>query len=63
MVSGKAEWLQVISGQETIEELASKLGTFTLILGLLLFLNFTIMLMIQKPKTKIVNSVITQAEN
>ena len=38
------------SAQETIEELAIKLGSFTLILGLLLFANFFTMLMIQKPK-------------
>ena len=38
------------SSQQTIEELAMKLGSFTLILGLLLFANFFIMLMIQKPK-------------
>jgi hypothetical protein len=38
------------SAQETIEELSLKIGSFTLILGLLLFLNFFIMLMIQRPK-------------
>lgn len=38
------------SAQETIEELSVKIGSFTLILGLLLFLNFFIMLMIQRPK-------------
>ena len=38
------------SVQTTIEELAMKLGGFTLILGLLLFSNFFIMLFIQKPK-------------
>lgn len=41
---------QLISSQETIEELAVKLGSFTLILGLLLFFNFFIMLLIQRPK-------------
>lgn len=41
---------QLLSSQETIEELAVKLGSFTLILGLLLFFNFFIMLMIQRPK-------------
>lgn len=41
---------QLQSSQETIEELAVKLGSFTLILGILLFLNFFIMLMIQRPK-------------
>lgn len=38
------------SVQATIEELAMKLGGFTLILGLLLFANFFMMLLIQKPK-------------
>ncbi len=38
------------SSQQTIEELSIKLGSFTLILGLLLFANFFIMLIIQKPK-------------
>lgn len=41
---------QLLSSQETIEELAVKLGSFTLILGLLLFFNFFIMLIIQRPK-------------
>ncbi len=41
---------QLLSSQETIEELAVKLGSFTLILGLLLFFNFFIMLLIQRPK-------------
>lgn len=49
-VEGKAIMAQVISTQETIEQLAVKLGSFTLVLGVLLFLNFFIMLMIQKPK-------------
>ena len=40
----------LVSAQQTIEELSLKIGSFTLILGLLLFLNFFIMLMIQKPK-------------
>ncbi|MBA3680609.1 MAG: hypothetical protein H0W73_05520 [Bacteroidetes bacterium] len=48
----KVYWEQLISGQETIEQLASKLGVFTLVLGLLLFLNFFIMLIIQKPKNQ-----------
>jgi len=47
---GKPVWEQLISSQDTIEQLASKLGAFTLVLGVLLFLNFFIMLMIQKPK-------------
>ena len=38
------------SVQAPIEELAMKLGGFTLILGLLLFANFFMMLLIQKPK-------------
>ncbi len=50
MRDGKVTWEQLASSQETIEQLASKLGAFTLVLGLLLFLNFFIMLMIQKPK-------------
>lgn len=49
-INGKVTWEQILSTQEAIEQLASKLGAFTLILGLLLFLNFFIMLMIQKPK-------------
>lgn len=44
---------QLISSQETIEELAMKLGSFTLILGLLLFFNFFIMLLIQRPKRQV----------
>lgn len=44
---------QLISSQEMIEELAMKLGSFTLILGLLLFFNFFIMLLIQRPKRQI----------
>jgi len=40
------------SSQQTIEELAIKLGSFTLILGVLLFLNFFIMLMLPKPHHK-----------
>ncbi len=52
---GKVTWEQLADGQETIEQLASKLGVFTLILGLLLFLNFFIMLIIQKPKDQTQN--------
>jgi len=46
------QWIYdpLASVQATIEELAMKLGGFTLILGLLLFANFFIMLLIQKPK-------------
>src|SRR5438105_6791603 len=40
----------LINSQATIEELAIKLGSFTLILGLLLFVNFSIMLMLPKPR-------------
>ncbi|MCE3228752.1 MAG: hypothetical protein K0S32_3303 [Bacteroidetes bacterium] len=50
-LEGKMWWdTRVMNGQETIEQLASKLGAFTLVLGVLLFLNFFIMLIIQKPK-------------
>lgn len=48
---------QLLSSQETIEELAVKLGSFTLILGLLLFFNFFIMLLIQRPKKAIVQQI------
>lgn len=41
---------QITGSQELIEVLASKLGGFTLLLGVLLFLNFAIMIMIQSPK-------------
>jgi len=41
---------QLVSTQQTIEELSLKIGSFTLVLGILLFMNFFIMLMIQKPK-------------
>lgn len=44
------------STQQTIEELSLKIGSFTLILGLLLFLNFFIMLMIQRPKKQVSSS-------
>jgi hypothetical protein len=43
-------YAQLGSTQQTIEELSLKIGSFTLILGLLLFMNFFIMLMIQRPK-------------
>jgi hypothetical protein len=43
--------------QQTIEELAIKLGSFTLILGLLLFLNFFIMLMLPKPKVQQIQNI------
>ena len=43
----------LVSTQQTIEELSVKIGSFTLILGLLLFLNFFIMLMIQRPKKQV----------
>ena len=41
---------QMNSSQQTIEELAIKLGSFTLVLGILLFINFFIMLILPKPK-------------
>jgi hypothetical protein len=43
----------MLSSQECIEILATKLGGFTLMLGLLLFINFFIMLLIQKPKKQV----------
>jgi hypothetical protein len=43
--------------QQTIEELAIRLGSFTLILGLLLFLNFFIMLMLPKPKAQQIQNI------
>ena len=49
-IDNKLVYEQLASSQQTIEELAMKLGGFTLTLGLLLFINFIIMLMIQKPK-------------
>lgn len=55
MRDGRATWEQLATTQETIEQLAGKLGAFTLVLGLLLFLNFFIMLMIQKPKHNVAN--------
>ncbi|MCE3258597.1 MAG: hypothetical protein K0S12_238 [Bacteroidetes bacterium] len=58
-VKGGVIWAQITNTQEAIEQLASKLGTFTLVLGLLLFLNFFIMLMIQKPKKQQGNFVIS----
>lgn len=41
---------QITGGQELIETLASKIGGFTLLLGVLLFLNFAIMILIQSTK-------------
>jgi hypothetical protein len=46
----RMEYDALASSQQTIEELAVKLGSFALILGSLLFLNFFIMLMLPKPK-------------
>lgn len=46
-------WDQIVNTQEAIEQLAVKLGTFTLVLGILLFVNFFIMLMIQKPAKRV----------
>ena len=51
------------TSQQTIEELAIKLGSFTLILGLLLFLNFFIMLMLPKPKTQQMQQININDEN
>ncbi len=48
--NGIGKWVQMNGSKETIETLASKLGSFTLVLGLLLFLNFFVMIMIQSPK-------------
>ena len=53
----------LISTQQTIEELSVKIGSFTLILGLLLFSNFFIMLMIQRPKKQAYNSFNVTEEN
>ena len=39
-----------MNGQQMIEVLAAKLGAFTLMLGVLLFINFFLMFMIQTPK-------------
>ncbi len=50
-LNGNVSWgSQILNAQESIEQLASKLGSFTLVLGILLFLNFFVMLLIQKPK-------------
>jgi len=52
------------SSQQTIEELAIKLGSFTLILGMLLFLNFFIMLCLPKQKNREMNTIhITEPSN
>lgn len=55
-------YAQLSSAQQTIEELSLKIGSFTLILGLLLFLNFFIMLMIQRPKKQAYHSSFTVTE-
>jgi uncharacterized membrane protein YccF (DUF307 family) len=52
-MAGKMFMQKLLSPQETIEKLAYKLGAFTLMLGFLLFTNFFIMLIIQKPKERI----------
>jgi hypothetical protein len=49
--------------QQTIEELAIKLGSFTLILGLLLFVNFFIMLILPKPKNDQLQTIRVNEEN
>ncbi len=51
------------STQQTIEELSLKIGSFTLVLGLLLFLNFFIMLLIQRPKKQKYTSYTINEEN
>lgn len=48
--SGYYVYDSLSSAQQTIEELSLKIGSFTLILGVVLFLNFFIMLLIQRPK-------------
>jgi hypothetical protein len=48
--NGISRWEQMTGSQELIETLASKLGGFTLVLGILLFLNFFIMILIQSHK-------------
>lgn len=47
----------LVSTQQTMEELAIKLGGFTLVLGLLLFVNFFIMLMLPKPKQQAAHTI------
>lgn len=47
----------LVSAQQTMEELAIKLGGFTLVLGLLLFVNFFIMLMLPKPKQQSAHTI------
>src|ERR1043166_2926746 len=42
--NGFSRWEEMTGSQELIETLASKLGGFTLVLGILLFLNFFIMI-------------------
>ena len=58
-INENSRWVydQLLSSQETIEELAVKLGSFTLILGLLLFFNFFIMLLIQRPKRQTIQQM------
>ena len=45
--NGTAQTILLSSGQETIESLSAKLGAFTFFLGILLFVNFILMLTIQ----------------
>jgi len=49
-VNGVSVSNSILTGQEGIEKLAAKLGTFTLMLGILMFLNFFMMIKIQSPK-------------
>lgn len=51
------------STQQTMEELAIKLGGFTLVLGLLLFVNFFIMLMLPKPKQQAAQTMRIEENN
>ncbi len=46
-VLGTGQLIYLRSSQETIESLSAKLGAFTLFLGILLFVNFILMLAIQ----------------
>jgi hypothetical protein len=59
-IKGGVVWAQITNSQEAIEQLASKLGAFTIVLGVLLFLNFFIMLMIQKPKKQQQNNFVVR---
>ncbi len=49
-LNGERKWMEMTGSRETIETLAAKLGSFTLVLGILLFINFFVMIMIQASK-------------